>query len=317
MSDPVVRKTAEGSKGRFRSRLILFVVVPTLLLGASYFLFIEYIVLSQAGLGDGVRLALRVGGVVLIVLALISALTSGYLLADRLTRPVRMLLSLTETGDLPGGAGLFAHHRDWEVFQLYRRVHSLVRQNQAGAGALDELESLHRSLDQLKTTLDRTSQHGVPAPIRIEPGPLTEIADLLEAHRVRLTEFFSDIKSRAESLRQELDELSAADDEVFYRASQSIEEAHDRRLDEACAEIRRVGTVLALEVERLRDSSPEVGRLFDRFKDSADRMEEAVRASRALDLNQLPDPSGREELLQRLRQDLGSLERRLEEVEVK
>ena len=191
----------------------------------------------------------------------------------RVSRPIRMLLRLAESGEMPSGPWLFVHHRDWEVFLLYRRVQVLVQQNRAGAGALEELEALHRALAQLRDGLARTGQHGVLAPLELEGGPLADVADLLRVHRERLIGFFRDLKARTEALRSELDLIqdraSARNGQPGDLPQEPFSPTRNGSLDgagaaaesesmgfldpvrEACAEVRRVGTVLALEAECL------------------------------------------------------------------
>ena len=344
----MARGDREGPRGQFRVRVIAFVLGPVLVLGICYFLLVEYVaVRPDVVLGEAL-VGLRLSGAALIVLALVLAVAAGYLLADRVARPIRLLLRFAESGDLPAGAGLFVHHRDWEVFLLYRRIQALIQQNRAGAGALDQLESLRASFETLRVALARTGQNGVLAPLGVIEGPCEDIAGLLEAHRARLLDFFRDLRTRAEELRAQFEALESVRRNGAGSGRNGLASDLGRNgepadgtvwtasgeLSALTAELRRIGTVLSLEVERTRVDDVAVGSLYREFRSAIDRLEEFARSrpddaarTGASDgdgdvVGTLPVEGGGQlgddelgDVWLRLREDLGSLERRLEEVE--
>ena len=319
-------------RGSLRPRLVIWVALPVLVLGASYFLFVEYVLESQGVGVEGVRIALRIGGGALIAIALVLAAACGFLLADRVSRPIRALLRLADTGDSPTGRSLFLHHRDWEVFQLYRRVNALVQQNQAGAKALEELESQRTSIDRLRQELQRTGQHGIALPVSLgEPGRLEPILEVLEANRARLVSFFSELRERVEDLRVETEGLQAELDRVgteHVGATGStngpdlpIEGMESfARMRTSLLRLRRLGTVWSLETERLRTDDAATGEVFDRFVREVDEMDRSIETvacaieSAVKSNGQSPDLARMRDSWSILMEKVGSLARRLDEV---
>ena len=159
-------------------------------------------------------MALRVGGVFLVLIALLVAVTCGFLVVDRVTRPVRLLLRLVESGELESGGGVFLHHREWEIFHLYRRVHALVLQNRSAADALGKLRQLEETVHDLLEDLRRPVTHGV-LPSLGEPaaeadGSLRELVDQLASHRARLLEYLADLTTQTTEIRKRVTELETA-----------------------------------------------------------------------------------------------------------
>ncbi|MCA9756943.1 MAG: hypothetical protein KDA27_14150 [Candidatus Eisenbacteria bacterium] len=373
----MARSDRDGPRARFRSRVIGFMLVPVLVLGVSYFLLVEYVAVNSDDLVIGTSLVgLRLGGALLILLAVVLAIAAGYLLADRIVRPIRLLRHYAESGELPSGAGLFVHHRDWEIFLLYRRIHALIQQNRSGAEALAELEELRGSFDELRGRLAKTGQNGVLAPVGRIEGPCLDVSDLLESHRARLLDFFRELRTRTADVRTQFEAL-----EVAYRvaepvtaspngsAASSAAEAGGRaampesvgpselvdpggeallclgaELESLATELRRLGTVISLEAELARRATGDAGRLYDEFRLAIGRLEEIAAGCAIVehdpefetaagdgedgsrettgatvrDARTVADGPAEADIIaawQRLREDLGSLERRLEEVE--
>lgn len=273
-------------RGSLRLRLAIWVALPVLVLGASYFLFVEYVLESQ-GLGvDGVRIALRIGGAALIAISLVLAAACGFLIADRVSRPIRALLRLADSGELTSGRSVFLHNRDWEVFPLYRKVNALVQQNQAGAKALAELESQRTSIDRLRQELQRTGQHGIALPVSLgEPGRLEPILEVMEANRTRLLSFFTELRERVEELRAEAEQLRGPLDRIAQEALAPAESTNGHgqsprgmesvlQMRSSLSRLRRLGTVWSLEAERAR--AAQTGEIYERFAREVDEMDRSI-----------------------------------------
>lgn len=219
-------------QGSMRSRLVFLVTLPVIVLGTSYFLFVEYVLQDQWLPETGPWVALRVGGVFLIVIAVLVAVTCGFLVVDRVTRPVRLLLRLVESGELESGGGVFLHHREWEIFQLYRRIHALVLQNRSAAEAATRLRELEEALHALLQDMERPSTHGVPPHISPQEGTPDEtvrsLIDRLSLHRARLLDYLADLTVQASEIRTRVGELEVAlgDASVgMRRAAKTVEDA--------------------------------------------------------------------------------------------
>ncbi|MFN8547372.1 MAG: hypothetical protein U0527_05220 [Candidatus Eisenbacteria bacterium] len=261
---------AGDRRGSLRRRVVILAALPSCLLGLTYFLFVEYV---RASGTMQTTFVLRVGGAVLVLLALVLGLASGYLLSERVTRPIRLLVRLAESGDIGAGRAAFLHHREWEIWELYRRVHSLVQQNKAGGRALEELESLRSGLGTLRQELNRRGQHGVlPAMLLPADGVWSEIGQSLEANRRRTLAFVHELGERLRALREDLESLgqvrgfSRADANDRNPASTPSESAP--RGAASLARLRRTGTVLALETERW---APRGGRRLGEWIERFDR----------------------------------------------
>lgn len=326
-------------RGSLRARLVLFVALPAGLLGVSYFLFVEYVLESQGVAGHGLRIALRIGGLTLLATSLVLAVACGFLLSERVTRPVRLLLRMIESGDVAATRGLFLHHRDWEVYSLYRKVLALVQQNQAGAKTLEELESLHTAIDGLQRDLKRTAPHGVPPPLEVATaGPLGPVVEELESNRQRVVAFIAELQGRTGRLRTELDELRLRLEQSKVGREPRMGPAdltvggtngsdgprevlsNSERTDQVrntLEELRRVGTVLSLTAERARDRDDSPGTLYDRFAHDVDAIEglllSMAREAESLEVARRDGDAELNSHLRRLEECLGGLERRLEE----
>lgn len=183
-------------------------MLPPAFLGLSYFLFVECVLETRLPSGTFLSLLLRAGGLGLVLISLVLAGACGYLVGDRLIRPVRLLLQLAESGGLPSSRALFLQSRGREIYELYRLVSVLVNQNKSGARALEELERLRAALQELRDAVAHTGQHGVPVPIGALPdGLVAEIGAGLQRKRLHLLAFFRELRERVKALREEMIQL--------------------------------------------------------------------------------------------------------------
>lgn len=341
-----------GEKQRsLRAWIVLLVTLPPAFLGAAYFLFIEYVLQDFDLLHPTVLLTLRLGGLGLIAIALVLAAAFGYLLAERVSRPLRLLLRLSETGDLASNRPLFERERGPEVLELHRLLSTLLTQNKAGARALEELERLRAGLATLREELARTGQHGIPPAVTVSSvAPLGEISAGLEGKRIQLLSFFHELKERVAELRKEYSDLGGALGFQLPRADDAGEAAavtpEERKALEgsgaelepalpesppgsgaqtldALVKVRHLATVLTLEAARLGGSIERVQALQARFESGLGDLEGTLvlphrsngsaELARAEEAKRLRRVS--EETWSRLVQGLATLERLLGEVE--
>ena len=312
---------AADRRGSLRRRIVLLVALPTALLGLTYFLFVEYMLENPSG---ELGLVLRVGGAILLLLGLVLGVTSGYLLSERVTRPIRLLIRLADSGETEAGRTTFLHHREWEIFELYRRVHSLAQQNRAGARAVEELESLRSGLASLRGELSRRGQHGIlPAITLPAEAPWSEIAQSLEANRQRSLAFIAELAERTSALRRELELLGESLGLANAGQFVSVGDFTDSQRDAARAtlrpatlgRVRRIGTVLALETERLRPANGDsLGQWLDRFEHDMCALEAEVDSLVSGHGEEQKDRS-RTDRWRQILDSLAALERRAHEVE--
>jgi len=340
----------EESAGRPRSRglrgwAIALTLFPAALCGLTYLALVEYALAGRSDISDGSLGLLRAGGLGLVALTTILAAACGHVLSERFTRPVRLLLRLAETGELPQGQAAFTHGPQWEVFELYRRVGALVHQNQSGARAIQELERTRIALAALQRVLARPGQHGLIAELPPDDeSSLVEIVQPLAANRARLVQFFAELRERVGVARNQLERLGEAagwdrDEESFSDELVSpaiprvpavvLEEspkapalaALGPSAYESLSRVRRVGTVLALESERLAGpNGDEIGGWFARFEAEVDAAERQLEQFVTLQLGPGPNPSdaARAELAltwRETREALATIETRLAEME--
>lgn len=342
-------------KGGLRGRVIPLVALPVAILGVTYFLFVEYVLANLSLNTDAVRLALRLGGGVLAVLALVLALACGYLIAERMVRPVRLLVRLIESGELDAVRSAFLHHREWEILELYRRVTALVHQNRAGAQAVEELERMREGIRDLRHALARPGMHGIPAEYRetAAVGPLAEIAGHLEANRTRLLQFFEELRERIGVLRLEVDALGrgvgliepeVGTAEVPTPASTSLRDSGGTRLEslaargrggngagvpraqnldharQTLASLRRFGTVLVLDSSRASgNAGARAAELLSNFQTSINELDRELEETTRWIVSrpQVRMDVATETAFAQLLESVGTLERRLAEVDLR
>jgi hypothetical protein len=280
-----LRFGSTGSRPKsLRGRFVLLTVLPPAVLGLTLLLLQEYVYQSEDPSSATARLILRVGGLVLCLLAVVLAAACGYLLVERITRPLRLLLRLAEDGELPASRAVGLQNRGPEVYELHRLVSVLVNQNKAGARALEELEQLRTALARLREDVARTGQHGLLPTIRPLPeGSLREVGWSLEAKRQQLQAFFRDLHERVAALRAEaavLEEQTRAASVAEVPASPTAsasapDEAGGfeasgealKKIQDSLRSLRELGTVWTLESARARGGPAELAsRQFDRFQ---------------------------------------------------
>lgn len=280
-------------KGSLRGLIVVMITLPTAILGLIYFLFVEYVGWTSGG--DS-TLALRLGGAIVILLGLVLGITCGYLLSEKVIRPIRLLIRLADPLDTPPARSGFLHHLDWEIFDLYRRVNALVQQNRAGARAVQELEDLRQGIGVLRHELTRRGQHGIlPAVNLPSEGVWGEIGASLEENRGRSLSFLAELRERARHLHHEVELLDPGPQVVSPRqAAQPVAEltaavpgtgaaSRAEPFPPSAARVRRTGTVLALETERLsRAPGQAPGAWLDRFDSDMRQLEEDLAALRRL-----------------------------------
>jgi hypothetical protein len=248
--------------------VILLCVLPTLVLGVTYFFLIEYILREYAIQNEVVPL-LRYGGAGLVLLFTLVALACGIQITDGISRPLRALLRIVD-GDTaqPGHAG-YLPESDTELRYLFLRVHTLVQQNRSGAQTLSELESLSREVDGLCRMFREANER-----MQI-PGRLSEDQD---GSTGRLTQelgrLWTRLREDLEEIESELGELSRilAEQETDWAASRG-------ETEEAVREIERLGTVWSLEIELARkrtDLPGSLGSCYQEFNVAAERLRAAT-----------------------------------------
>lgn len=311
------RDRFEDREGSARGPLagsILLIVLPTVFLGATYFLLVEYTLRDLLAGAAERRLALRLGGGALIFLSLVLSIGFGWLVVDRLMRPLRLLLRLPENGGLlPRGTALL-HTRIREYHDLYRLLGVLLNQQKAGTRALEELEELREALAHLREELSRTGQHGIP-PLVTAVGPLRDIGASLAGKRHHLLAFFADLRERVGRLREELvatgtaaglvadatsiagpagpaasEEAAESEEPAASEQRAAVPALAERLLpvSHSVERLRQIGTVLALEAARVGGSpGRRASELLDRFHGGLAELEELLRTD-------LLDPAGRD-----------------------
>jgi hypothetical protein len=285
---------------RPHGRAVLLILLPVVFLGAAYFLLVEYLLREVIPAGSSLWLTLRLGGAGLIVLALALAGAFGYLVVERLMRPLRLLLRVAETSEVAPGPPPWLRGRAWEVHDLYRLLSVLVSQNKAGARAMEELEQLRIALAHFREEVTRTGQHGIIPEVHAA-GPLAEIGASLQTKRANLLGFFSDLRERVAQVAGEVDRLGAAvgpsagGEERAPGESPEVERipetemppaADGERREESALRVvasvdrlRQYGTVLALETARAAGlPGSRAGELFARFESGLDDLEKLVSA---------------------------------------
>ena len=269
----------DHARGPFAGSILL-VVLPTAFLGAAYFLLVEYTLRDLLPGAADRRLALRLGGGALVVLSLVLSVGFGWLVVDRLMRPLRLLIRLPENGELsPRGAALL-HTRIREYHDLYRLRGVLLNQKKAGTRALEELEELREALARLREELARTGQHGIP-PIVTAVGPLNDIGLSLAAKRVHLLEFFADLRERTRRLRGELTALGQAAglDRPPVEVDATVSADTLAPVSTSIERLRQIGTVFALEAARSGGGpGRRASELLERFQGGLTDLEEFLRS---------------------------------------
>ena len=256
--------------GSVRKRVILLSVMPTLVLGITYFFLIEYILREYSIWNRAVPL-LRYGGAGLVLLFTLVALACGLQITDGISRPLRALLRIVDGDQAPPGQTGYLPGSDTELRYLFLRVHTLVQQNRSGAQTLGELESLSREVDGLCKKF-RQANERMQMPGRLgeedQDGSTGELTQELERLWTRL-------RGDLEEIERELGEFSRirTEQETAWAASRGETEG-------AVREIERLGTVWSLEIELARKNAPglqgSLGSCFQEFTAATERLRTAT-----------------------------------------
>ncbi len=264
--DPLPRSRSSRTSVR-RRRAVLISVLPVVLLGASYFLVIEFTFRSSAAF-PAVPAALRIGGVALVVLFLFVSLGAGLYLADQLRRPLRILLRRVESAIEPVPETDLYISEDPEVRKLVTRVAGLVQRSRAGEQALRDLEALRGETEEIAAALRRGEEsRRLPDGVNGRGGALgSEVGRFIAGLRKQMREIDGNLERVAEILSR----------------NEIVETAVATEADRSLQDLERLATVWSLQVERTRRELPdmpgELGSCFREFRSAMERLREAMRA---------------------------------------
>lgn len=255
-----------------RKRILILCLLPTVLLGITYFFLVETILREQTSL-HVIPPVLRYGGLVLILLFGLGALASAIHLSDRVIRPLRNLKRIAEGVQPPSPQTNFVPESDPDLRFLFLRVQTLVQQNRSGAQSLSELESLRQEVEDLGAGFRKANERlQVPTLLGEEAGRPTgkltdEITRFWERLRLDLVEAESKLSGLMKRLMQE---------ESTWAASSGEAEV-------ALRDVERFGAVWSLEIELARRDAPQLrgslGSSFEQFSAAIERLREASRSN--------------------------------------
>lgn len=259
-----LRRPAPG--GAVRKRVILLCVMPTLVLGVTYFFLVEYILREYAVRSQVVPL-LRYGGAGLVLLFGLVALACGLQITDGISRPLRALLRIIDGDQAPVDQTGYLPGSDAELRYLFLRVHTLVQQNRSGAQTLSELEALSREVDGLCKMFRRANER-MQMPGRINGEDRDGSAGRLTQE---LGHLWSSLRKDLEEIERELGEFGRILTEQETAWAVSLGETEG-----AVREIERLGTVWSLEIELARRKAPglpgSLGSCFREFTSATERL---------------------------------------------
>jgi chromosome segregation ATPase len=251
---------------------LILCLLPTVLLGITYFFLVEYILREHAGLMQ-IPPLLRYGGGALILLFTFAALASAIHLSDRIRRPLRALTKIAEGTPPPPGQTTYLPDSDPELRFLFLRVQTLVQQNRSGAQSLSELESLRQEVEELSTDFRRANER-----LRVP----TLVTDDGEASRGRLTEEIHRFWERLRADLVEVEEKLSSLVETLTR-EESAWASSSGEAEGALRDVERVGTVWSLEMEIARRELPHMrgslGSNFEEFKAATERLRKASQSN--------------------------------------
>jgi hypothetical protein len=262
-----------GAGSSVRRRVLLLCVLPTLLLGVTYFLLVEFALRELLNLYE-VPPLLRYGGAALAVLFSLVALGVGSMLADGFLRPLRALLRVAEAQDASPGPTAYLSDPDPYLRRLFLRVFTLVQQNRSGAQTLKDLESLRGEVLALRERIRfAASVSSLPTP-RAAGGELS--SDLL----VEMDRFWARLRTDLESIDEKLTQFGR-----FLGEDEAGRMTTVAQIDKALGDIERLGTVWSLEIERARQDLPtlpgSLGSCFREFAAAIERLRDAARSNGA------------------------------------
>lgn len=257
--------------GSIRKRVVLLCILPTVLLGVTYFFLIEYIIREYAIPSEVVPLV-RYGGAGLVFLFTLGSLACGIQVSDGLTRPLRALVRVVEGYQIPPGQADYLPGSDTELRYLFLRVNTLVQQNRSGAQSLKDLESLSTEVEELRKGF-RLANERLQVPRLLHgggEGPTGKLTEELERFWTSLHDDLRLIEGKLAEFVRILTEQETA-----WAASRG-------EVEGAVREVERLGTVWSLEVELARRRVPDLpgslGSCFGEFSTAADRLRGATRS---------------------------------------
>jgi hypothetical protein len=263
-----------GAGSSVRRRVLLLCVLPTLLLGVTYFLLVEFTIRE---LFDSLEVPalLRYGGAALAFLFSLVALGVGSILADGFLRPLRAILRVAEAQNSSPGPTAYLSDPDPYLRRLFLRVFTLVQQNRSGAQTMKELESLRGEISTLRDRIRlATAGSTIPEP-RVEGG-----GELTSELAVEMERFWGRLRADLEKVEGKLTQLVRSLGENETVRVQTI-----AQIDEALGDIERLGTVWSLEIERARRDAPALsgalGTCFREFAAAIERLRDATRTDGA------------------------------------
>ncbi len=239
--------SSASRRGGLRARLLLSFMIPVVLLGAGAAVLIE--VLGSRS-GDLVSLSVPVARAILAGLVLLVAFVAAALalqVGDRFAGPVAWLVRAIDGGQLRLFNQLPPPATDWELGALCDRVHILLRQNIAGAQALEELEVLQEELSGVLDAGDQGSLDPQHWPRKQMTQPLTR--RLLDSLRTR--------RERIQSATEGIARLQGLLEQDWREETLTIEELV--RGSERCFIQHTQAAVEMVRLERLASQTPNNG----------------------------------------------------------
>jgi hypothetical protein len=253
--------------------MLLLCVLPTLLLGVTYFLLVEFALRELLDTYD-VPPLLRYGGAALALLFSLVALGVGSMLADGFLRPLRELLRVAEVHEGGPGPTAYLSDPDPHLRRLFLRVFTLVQQNRSGAQTLKDLESLRGEVTALRERIRlAAATSSIPEPRAVGGEAAADLLSEMERFWTRLRGDIESTEARLSQLARSLGEHETG------RVKTTAQ------IDEALGDIERLGTVWSLELERARRYSSampgKLGSCFEEFAAAVRRLRDAVRTNGA------------------------------------
>jgi hypothetical protein len=229
-----------------RNRILLLCLLPTLFLGATYLLLVEFVLRESIRIGE-VPPLLRFGGIGLVALFALVSLGCGFSLADSALRPLRSLQRIADGANSPEGAEAYdLLARDPDLRRLFTQIQMLTQQQRAGLQALAELDALHRELGDVRNLLrECAGGRGLPA------LPLRGSGEMDSTLVRELDRFCSELRAGMREIDEGLRTLDA-------RLSARVA-GEPTMLDRDLERLERLGTVWALNVEMSRRPTSERG----------------------------------------------------------
>lgn len=238
------RSSVRGNS--IRNRILLLCLLPTLFLGVTYLLLVEFVLEESIRIGE-VPPLLRYGGIGLVVLFALISLGCGFSLADSALRPLRSLQRIADGANSPEGPeGYDLLARDPDLRRLFTQIQMLTQQHRAGVQALADLDALHGELGDVRNLLRECAGRG-----GLPDAPLRGGAELDSTLVRELDRFCAELRAGMKEIEEG---LRAIDTRLSARAA-----GEATMLDPDLERLERLGTVWALNVEMSRRSTLQRG----------------------------------------------------------